>query len=98
MRVVDSVTPGLGGPQVIWRRDGSQGPAFAFRGTDGYWLSLLNEARKGAGTTMTSWQSLGPREANCDQYFFPQPFGTRIGNQPGPLASARRTGGEPTHL
>ena len=32
MRVVDSATPGLGGPQVIRRWNGSQGPALACRG------------------------------------------------------------------
>ena len=69
MRAVNFTTPGLGGPQVIWRRDGSQGPAFAFRGTGGYQLSWLNGARKGTGTTKMSGKSFGPREGNCDQFF-----------------------------
>jgi hypothetical protein len=61
-------------------------------------FSLLNEARKGIGTTKTSGKSFGPCEANCDQYFFPQPFGTRIGHRTERIVSARRTGREPTHL
>jgi hypothetical protein len=58
----------------------------------------VNGARKGNGTVKRSWKLFGSREANCDQYFFPQPFGTRIGNPTEPIASAKRTGGEPTHL
>ncbi len=38
--------------------------------------SLLNEARKGVGTTMTSWQIVADRgERTCDQYFFLNPLG-----------------------
>ena len=33
VRVVDPETPGLGGPQVNRRRDGSQGPAHVSRGS-----------------------------------------------------------------
>ena len=59
MRVVDSVTPGLGGPQVIRRRNGSQGPAHAFRG-----LIVDGSVRK--GTIAEPFES---RKAKCDQYF-----------------------------
>ncbi len=45
MRVVNPVTPGLGGPQVIRRRDGSQGPAFASRGMSGFRKGALHTAR-----------------------------------------------------
>ena len=55
MRVVDPVTPGLGGPQVIRRRDGSQGPAHATRG----WEEGLPRGSS-SGT---------PRRASCDQHF-----------------------------
>jgi hypothetical protein len=59
VRVVDSVTPGLGGPQVIRRRNGSQGPALAERGrkTAGsevrpvFFLNPLGGDRKLMGTT-----------------------------------------------
>ena len=59
MRVVDSVTPGLGGPQVIRRRNGSQGPALADRGRKTaqgevrpvFFLNPWGEDRKRMGTT-----------------------------------------------
>ena len=69
MRVVNSVTPGLGGPQVIRRRDGSQGPAHAFRGTTASESLLSRDARKGIPETKSSRKPFEPREAKCDQYF-----------------------------
>ena len=62
MRVVDPVTPGLGGPQVIRRRDGSQGPALASRG----WTDEADGCSQGR---LGSSEPIGPREAKCDQYF-----------------------------
>ncbi len=98
MRVVNPVTPGLGGPQVIRRRDGSQGPAHASRGTTGFWLALSMDARKSIAEMRTEQRSRSDREKRSATSIFPQPFGVRIGNRPERLDLSGNFGRRPTHL
>ena len=81
MRVVNPVTPGLGGPQVIRRRDGSQGPAHAFRGSNGHLVSAKVK------------QLQNREKAKCDQ-FFSSTLGVRIGNRMERLVNSGRSGGD----
>jgi hypothetical protein len=45
VRVVNPVTSGLGGPQVKRRQNGSQGPAHASRGRNGFRKEMFSPAK-----------------------------------------------------
>ena len=96
MRVVNPVTPGLGGPQVNKAAGWLARTGIRFSG-DGWRLalSLLNRARKSTGNE-DGREIIGTTGSELRPVFFPQPFGTRIGSRRND--SLRREGPEGNRL